>query len=152
MSALRRLIGSFDQTERRQLTMFAASIGGLHVLGWGLIAIYAPGHPVLAGLGLLAYSFGLRHAFDADHISAIDNTTRKLLAEGGRPLGIGFCFSLGHSTIVFGLSLALAVAATAVHGALPSLAFYRGPVGAAVSGLFLWAIALVNVIVMAVTG
>src|SRR5437764_10419952 len=145
-------MASFDRAERRQLGAFGAAIGALHLLGWGLIGIYAPGHPVLVGLAVLAYSFGLRHAFDADHISAIDNTTRKLLAEGRRPLGIGFCFSLGHSTIVFGLSLALALASSAVHGALPSLAFYAGTVGAAVSGLFLWAIALVNVIVMAVTG
>src|SRR5437764_1719911 len=131
---LTRIAGAFDRGERRRLAGFATAIGVLHLAGWGLVAVYAPSHPVLGGLALLAYTFGLRHAFDADHISAIDNTTRKLLAEGGRPLGIGFCFSLGHSTIVLGLSLALAVAATAVHGALPSLAFYRGPVGAAVSG------------------
>jgi high-affinity nickel-transport protein len=148
MSSIRRLIGSFDLSERRQLRRFGTAVGGLHLVGWGLIAVYAPGHPVLAGLGVLAYSFGLRHAFDADHISAIDNTTRKLLADGGRPLGIGFCFSLGHSTVVFGLSLALAFAATVVHGAIPSLAFYGGTVGAAVSGLFLWAIAIVNVVVL----
>jgi len=141
-------MASFDGAERRQLGTFGAVIAGLHVLGWGLIAFYAPGHPVLVGLAVLAYSFGLRHAFDADHISAIDNTTRKLLAEGERPLGIGFWFSLGHSTIVFGLSLALAVTAGAVHHALPALAHYGGVLGAGISGLFLWAIGLLNLVVL----
>jgi high-affinity nickel-transport protein len=103
---------------------------------------------VLGGLAVLAYSFGLRHAFDADHISAIDNTTRKLLSEGGRPLGVGFFFSLGHSTIVFVLSLGLAIAAGAVHSALPTLQFYGGTIGAAVSGLFLLAIGALNLVVL----
>jgi high-affinity nickel-transport protein len=148
VSSLRRLIGSFDPIERRQLGAFGAAIAGLHLVGWGLVALYAPGHPVLAGLAVLAYSFGLRHAFDADHISAIDNTTRKLIAQGGRPLGVGFFFSLGHSTIVFGLSLALAVAASAVHHAVPSLAHWGGMIGAGISGLFLWAIGLLNLVVL----
>ena len=77
-------------------------------------------HPALAGLGTLAYAFGLRHAFDADHIAAIDNTTRKMLQEGKRPLGVGFFFSLGHSTIVFALAVGLAVAARAVDAHLPA--------------------------------
>jgi high-affinity nickel-transport protein len=127
---------------------FGAAVAALHLAGWGLVAAYAPSHPVLAGLAVLAYSFGLRHAFDADHISAIDNTTRKLLADGGRPLGVGFFFSLGHSTIVFALSLGLALAAGAVHTALPTLAFYGGTVGAAVSGVFLWGIGVLNLIVL----
>jgi high-affinity nickel-transport protein len=148
MTALRRLGSSLDAAERRQLGAFGAAIAGLHVLGWGLVVFYAPGHPVLAGLAVLAYSFGLRHAFDADHISAIDNTTRKLLAEGERPLGIGFWFSLGHSTIVFGLSVALAVGARAAHHALPALAHYGGVLGAGISGLFLWAIGLLNLVVL----
>jgi nickel/cobalt transporter (NiCoT) family protein len=103
---------------------------------------------VLGGLAVLAYSFGLRHAFDADHISAIDNTTRKLQSEGKQPLGVGFFFSLGHSTIVFVLSIGLAVAAGAVHAALPTLQFYGGTVGAAVSGLFLLAIGALNLVVL----
>jgi high-affinity nickel-transport protein len=145
---LTRIAGAFDRAERRRLAGLGAAIGSLHIVGWGLVAFYAASHPVLGGLGVLAYTFGLRHAFDADHISAIDNTTRKLLAEGGRPLGVGFFFSLGHSTVVFVLSLALAVAVGAVHSALPTLQLYGGTVGAAVSGLFLWAIAGLNLVVL----
>jgi high-affinity nickel-transport protein len=148
MTRLRRLASSFDSAERRQLGGFGMAIAGLHIMGWGLVAFYAPGHPVLAGLAVLAYSFGLRHAFDADHISAIDNSTRKLLAEGERPLGVGFWFSLGHCTIVLGLSLGLAVAARAAHHALPALAHYGGLLGAGISGLFLWAIGLLNLVVL----
>jgi high-affinity nickel-transport protein len=103
---------------------------------------------VLGGLAVLAYSFGLRHAFDADHIAAIDSTTRKLLSEGRRPVGVGFFFSLGHSTVVLGLSLALAVAGGVVHTALPTLRLYGGTVGAAVSGSFLWAIGVINLVVL----
>jgi high-affinity nickel-transport protein len=144
MSAIARVVRSLDPSERRRLGAFGGAIGGLHVVGWGLIALYAPSHPVLSGLAVLAYSFGLRHAFDADHISAIDNATRKLIAEGGRPLGVGFFFSLGHSTVVLALSAALAVAAGPVHQALPALALYGGVVGAALSGIFLWAIGVLN--------
>ena len=149
MTAMRRFARSFDAVERRELSAVGIVIAGLHVVGWGLIAVYAPGHPVLAGLGVLAYSFGLRHAFDADHISAIDNTTRKLISHGGRPLGVGFFFSLGHSTVVLALSLALAAGAGTVHHALPALAHYGGVIGTGVSGLFLWTIGLVNLLVLA---
>jgi nickel/cobalt transporter (NiCoT) family protein len=148
MGAMRRIAGAFDQAERRRLAGLGGAVAALHVVGWGLVALYAPSHPVLGGLGVLAYTFGLRHAFDADHISAIDNTTRKLLADGGRPLGVGFFFSLGHSSVVFLLALGLAVAVGAVHHALPTLAFYGGTVGAAVSGLFLWTIAGLNLVVL----
>jgi nickel/cobalt transporter (NiCoT) family protein len=148
MGVLARIAGAFDQAERRRLAGFGAAVAVLHLVGWGLVAIYAPNHPVLAGLAVLAYSFGLRHAFDADHISAIDNTTRKLLSEGGRPLGVGFFFSLGHSTIVLGLSIALAVGAGAAGHALPVLAHYGGAIGAGVSGTFLWTIGLLNLAVL----
>ena len=148
MKPVRRLALAFDSRERRRLAAFGGAVGALHIVGWGLIALYAPAHPVLGGLAVLAYSFGLRHAFDADHISAIDNVTRKLLADGRRPLGVGFFFSLGHSTVVFVLSLGLAVAAGAVHRAIPALQFYGGTVGAGVSGVFLWTIGLLNVAIL----
>ena len=93
----------------------------LHLLGWGLFLYYARTNPALAGLGTLAYTFGLRHAFDADHIAAIDNTTRKFLQDGKRPLGVGFFFSLGHSTIVLSLATGLAIAATTVNSKIPAL-------------------------------
>jgi high-affinity nickel-transport protein len=146
--APRRILTAFDGDERRRLGWLGAAVGGLHLLGWGLIALYAPSHPVLGGLAVLAYSFGLRHAFDADHISAIDNATRKLLAQGGRPLAVGFFFSLGHSTVVFLLALGLAASTAALHHALPTLQLYGGIIGAAVSGTFLWAIGVLNLIVL----
>ena len=87
-----------------RLSGFGAAVLALHLLGWALFLYFARSNPALAGLGSLAYTFGLRHAFDADHIAAIDNTTRKLLQDGKRSMGVGFFFSLGHSTIVFSLA------------------------------------------------
>src|ERR671936_549637 len=101
---------NFDRGERVRLGALYALIGLLHVLGWGLLLSVADQDPALIGLGGLAYSFGLRHAFDADHISAIDNTTRKLLQDGKKPVGVGFFFSLGHSTVVFLLTFLLGFA------------------------------------------
>src|SRR6478736_3411129 len=131
-----------------RLALFAAAILGLNVLGWGLFVYYAHGNPALAGLGTLAYLFGLRHAFDADHIAAIDNTTRKLLQQGKRPMGVGFFFSLGHSTIVFALVAGLALATRTVHSHVGVLHDYGGSVGAGVSGIFLWLIGILNLIVL----
>src|SRR5712675_3602192 len=94
-----------------RLTGLFGSVALLHVVGWGImLLLVAPRFPVMLGLGGLAYAFGLRHAFDADHISAIDNTTRKLLQEGKKPVGVGFFFSLGHSTVVFVIAVALGLA------------------------------------------
>ncbi|HLY48505.1 MAG TPA: hypothetical protein VKR21_04855, partial [Solirubrobacteraceae bacterium] len=108
MSWPRRIVRAFDRGERRRVLELGAAVLGLHVLGGLLLAVYAPSHPVLGGLAVLAYSFGLRHAFDADHIAAIDNVTRKLMQEGKRPVEAGFFFSLGHSTIVVLASAAVA--------------------------------------------
>src|SRR4051794_29302564 len=131
-----------------RLSGFAGVIALLHVLGWGLFAWYASGNPALAGLGLLAYTFGLRHAFDADHIAAIDNTTRAFLQRGKRSLGVGFFFSLGHATVVFGLCTGLAVAAATVKSKLPAFQTIGGYVGTGVSGIFLLAIGVLNLIVL----
>jgi high-affinity nickel-transport protein len=120
----------------------------LHVLGWGLFLYYSRHSPALAGLGTLAYTFGLRHAFDADHIAAIDATTRKLLQEGKRPLGVGFFFSLGHSTIVFALATALAIGAKTLNSRIPTFQDYGGYVGASVSGTFLLLIGALNLVVL----
>jgi nickel/cobalt transporter (NiCoT) family protein len=89
-----------ERPERRALLMMmAVVVGGLHIAGFAmLLGLSAPALTV--GIGVTAYTLGLRHAFDADHIAAIDNTTRKLISEGKRPLSVGFWFSLGHSTIV----------------------------------------------------
>ncbi len=136
-----------------RLTGLFGSVALLHVVGWGMmLLLVAPRFPVMLGLGGLAYAFGLRHAFDADHISAIDNTTRKLLQEGKKPLGVGFFFSLGHSTVVFVIALALGFATQFVvsnvisaNGELKSVG---GLIGTGVSGVFLLLIGIVNLIIL----
>jgi nickel/cobalt transporter (NiCoT) family protein len=139
---------ALDRAEWYRLSGLAAAIGLLHAAGWGLFAWYSSSYPALAGRGVLAYTFGLRHAFDADHIAAIDNTTRTFLAQGKRPLGVGFFFSLGHSTIVFALTAGLAVAARTVSADLPGLQTWGGTIGAGVSGTFLWIIGILNLLVL----
>src|SRR6266478_2817671 len=113
-------------------------IGLLHLLGWGLYLHYASEFPALVGLGFVAYMFGLRHAFDADHIAAVDDTVRYMLQKGKRPLGVGFFFSLGHSTIVLSLAIGIAMATTLVKDELPAWQNMGGIIGAGVSGTFLW--------------
>jgi high-affinity nickel-transport protein len=107
---------------------------------------------VAVGLGITAYTLGLRHAFDADHISAIDNTTRKLMADGQRPLSVGFFFSLGHSTIVFALAFLFALGFRALSGQVQSdgssLHSVTSLVGTGVSGGFLYLIAALNITVL----
>ncbi|MDQ0822826.1 high-affinity nickel-transport protein [Arthrobacter sp. V4I6] len=144
-----------------------ASIGGmaafvtfLHVLGWGvLVIVIAPESlPVAStgafgiGLGVAAYTLGLRHAFDADHIAAIDNITRKLCAEGKRSMSVGFWFSLGHSSIVFGLCALLAAGirslADRTADGTAELHSFLGLVGTAVSGVFLLCIGILNLVVL----
>ena len=117
-----------------------------------MLLLVAPRYPIMLGLGGLAYTFGLRHAFDADHISAIDNTTRKLLQEGKKPLGVGFFFSLGHSTVVFlialGLGFATQFVVTNVVSGSGTLKNTGGLIGTAVSGVFLVAIGILNLIIL----
>src|SRR5438128_8386014 len=146
--ARRRWFHGLTRPEWRRLAGFGGGVLLLHVLGWGFFLYYSRTSPALAGLGTLAYTFGLRHAFDADHIAAIDNTTRKLIGERQRPLGVGFFFSLGHSTIVFGLALGLALGAKTVDSELPAFRHYGGSIGTSVSGTFLWAIGILNLLVL----
>src|SRR5512132_3179677 len=139
---------TFTRADWVRLAGFGAAVAGLHLLGWGLFLYYSRGNPTLAGLGALAYTFGLRHAFDADHIAAIDNTTRKLLQEGKRSMGVGFFFSLGHSTIVFSLTAGLAVGGKTADATVPALQHYGGYVSAGASGMFLWTIGILNLSVL----
>jgi high-affinity nickel-transport protein len=118
------------------------------MLGWGLYLHYAVHYPQLVGLGFVAYMFGLRHAFDADHIAAVDDTVRFMLQKGKKPLGVGFFFSLGHSTVVLALALGIAFAATAVKTELPALRSMGAVIGAGVSGTFLWVIGILNLLVL----
>ena len=143
---------SLDAAEARRLIGFFGAVAALHVVGWALFLSYSRSHAALAGLGTLAYTLGLRHAFDADHIAAIDNTTRKLMAEGQRPLSVGFFFSLGHSTIVFALGVLVVAGVRGLNGALAddssSLHTATGVVGPAVSGSFLLLIGLLNLAIL----
>ncbi len=150
MGALLR--DSFDSGERRRLAGFFGGVGLLHVAGWGLLLAVAAGQPTILALGGLAYTFGLRHAFDADHISAIDNTTRKLLQDGRKPVGVGFFFSLGHSTVVFLIAVALGLTVKwVVEGVVSNggqLRSIGGGVGTLVSGGFLVLIGVLNLLVL----
>ena len=112
---------SFSRAEYTRLAGLYGFIGALHLMGWGLYLHYAAHYPQLVGLGFVAYMFGLRHAFDADHIAAVDDTVRFMLQKGKKPLGVGFFFSLGHSTVVLALAIGIAFAATAVKAELPFL-------------------------------
>lgn len=120
----------------------------LNAGGWLLAFLAFSAHPLLMGTAVLAYSFGLRHAVDADHISAIDNVTRKLMQDHKRPVAVGFFFSLGHSTIVVALSAAIGFAAAVVKQHLPSLQSEGGAIGTSISALFLLVIAVVNMVVL----
>jgi high-affinity nickel-transport protein len=113
---------------------------------WALTAFH--NYPILVGTATLAYTFGLRHAFDADHIAAIDNVTRKLMQEGKRPVAVGFFFSLGHSTIVVLLSVAIAITATALQSKFDNFTSVGAVVGTLVSAFFLFAIAIANILVL----
>ena len=155
---LARVRHGLTPREWRHVAAMAATIVGLHVVGWGIFVLAVlPQHNALgAGLGIgvavTAYTLGMRHAFDADHISAIDNTTRKLMAEGKRPLSVGFFFSLGHSTIVFALGVGMTIAAKAILGQVSNensvLHGATGLVGTLVSGTFLYVIAILNFVIL----
>lgn len=138
----------FDAGERLSLLGLYGFIALLHAIGIGTLLYYRDSHPALLGLGFAAYMFGLRHAFDADHIAAVDDTVRYMLQNGRNPLGVGFFFSLGHSTIVLALALALAFAAATVASELPQMREIGGIIGMSVSGLFLWLIGLLNLRVL----
>ncbi|HEY0380631.1 MAG TPA: HoxN/HupN/NixA family nickel/cobalt transporter [Candidatus Elarobacter sp.] len=146
----RTLLAVFDDAGanlRAKIVTIYVLLAGATAIVWGLALMAFASRPLLLGTALLAYTFGLRHAVDADHISAIDNVTRKLMQEGKRPVSVGFFFSLGHSTIVIGLSVAIAVAATFVTHTMPRLQAVGGAIGTSVSALFLYVIALLNVLV-----
>jgi len=159
-SKLRAFWSSLDRGQRRSLAMMATVVGGLHAFGFGLLfLVIAPHHYSLGsagaftvGIGITAYTLGMRHAFDADHIAAIDNTTRKLMAEGKKPMSVGFWFSLGHSTIVFGLAFLLAIGIRSLSGPVRNdssgLHQVTGWIGTLVSGAFLYAIAAINVVIL----
>ncbi len=147
--------------EWRRAGGMVAVIIALHVLGWGLLTLallrgnyqISAGKAFGVGTGVLAYTFGMRHAFDADHIAAIDNTTRKLVGDGERPLSVGFFFSLGHSSVVFILAVLLNFGIRALDSQVrngdSTLHGITGVIGTSVSGTFLYLIAALNVVILA---
>jgi len=155
-----RIRRSLTAAEWRRVAVLAAVIVALHVIGFVvLLALVVPQNFTLGtgavfglGLGITAYTLGMRHAFDADHIGAIDNVTRKLMTDGQRPLSVGFFFSLGHSTIVFALATLLAFGIRGLSGAVDdessTLHQVTGLIGPGVSGFFLVLIGLLNLVVL----
>jgi len=151
---------SLDPAQWRTVIMMAVVVIGLHVVGFVLLlAVVVPHHYHLGtsggfaiGTGITAYTLGLRHAFDADHISAIDNTTRKLMAEDKSPMSVGFFFSLGHSTVVFVLAFLFSIGIKALNGPVThggsQLHTIAGWIGTGVSGTFLYLIAAINLVVL----
>jgi nickel/cobalt transporter (NiCoT) family protein len=148
------------RADRRAVLGMAAVVLGLHVAGFALLFVLVAPHGYAlgatgtfsVGVGLTAYTLGMRHAFDADHIAAIDNTTRKLVGEGRRPLSVGFWFSLGHSTVVFALSFGFAIGIRALSGQVAdegsTLHEVTGWIGTGVSGAFLYVIAALNLVIL----
>ena len=132
---------------RRLIAIYAVLIGG-NVLVWLWAFVASSDRLVILGTALLAYTFGLRHAVDADHIAAIDNVTRKLMQQGQRPVAVGFFFALGHSTVVVDMSVGIAFAASELTSRFDSMKAVGGMISTSASALFLFAIALVNALVL----
>jgi high-affinity nickel-transport protein len=133
---------------RQRVYLLFGFLIGLNCVAWGLTFWLFSSRPLLLGTALLAFTFGLRHAVDADHISAIDNVTRKLMQDRKRPVGVGFFFSLGHSTVVIALTVGIAFAASFVKGHLPALQRVGELVGTTVSASFLLLVAAINLLVL----
>jgi high-affinity nickel-transport protein len=159
MSRVARVRAALTPGEWNRVGAMTLTVVGLHVLGWGMLAAAVSGHYQVTrgqvfgiGTGILAYTLGMRHAFDADHIAAIDNTTRKLVGEGKRPLSTGFWFSLGHSSVVFTLAALLNFGIRGLGAQLrnggSSLHAVTGVVGTSVSGTFLYLIAGLNLMIL----
>src|ERR1700757_1624311 len=138
----------FRSRGRTRIGRIYVAVVAANVASWGWALVAFHDYPVLLGMAMLAYSLGLRHAFDADHIAAIDNVTRKLMQEGSRPVAVGLFFSLGHSTVVVGLSIAIAVTTASLQNPFDLFKNGGGLAAALPSGLLLFAIAAANIVVL----
>jgi high-affinity nickel-transport protein len=156
---LRRIRNGLTPKEWARVGGMALTIIGFNVVGWTMLAAALSGHHQIAkseifgwGTGILAYTLGMRHAFDADHIAAIDNTTRKLVNDGKRPLSVGFFFSLGHSSVVFILAVLLNFGIRGLDSQVKnsSSGFQHATniIGTSVSGFFLFLIAGLNIVIL----
>jgi nickel/cobalt transporter (NiCoT) family protein len=155
-----RIRGALSPSEWRTIALMTAVILGLTIGGFFILIVLVVPHEYSLGssgvfglgVGVTAYTLGLRHAFDVDHIGAIDNTTRKLMNDGQRPLSVGFFFSLGHSTIVFALGALVVVGVRGLSGAVENGSSFlhetTGLVGPVISGSFLFIIGILNLIIL----
>jgi high-affinity nickel-transport protein len=146
LTALRQLLGTSGALRRRVVAVYVF-LALFNIVAWGAALAASAAYPILLPTAFLAYTFGLRHAVDADHIAAIDNSTRKLMQDGQRPVGVGLFFSLGHSTIVVGLTILVAISAGIVSD-IPAAQHVGGLIGTAVSGTFLLVIGFINLVVL----
>src|SRR5947207_4770604 len=147
-TSISRIFNDSSGDIRGKVIGIYALLIAFNILAWTFALLgFSVQYPALLGTALLAYTFGLRHSVDADHISAIDNVTRKLMQENKRPVAVGFFFSLGHSTIVVALSVVIAATAAAIKN-FDNLKFIGGFIATSVSAIFLYLIAILNMVVL----
>ena len=139
---------NLSRSEKIRIVIIFSVLITITAVGFSAAFVIGKIAVVLGGLGIVAYVFGLRHGVDADHIAAIDNTTRKLMQEGKRPYTVGLWFSLGHSTVVVALIIALIFATRAVTTNIPALQSAGAVVGTLISGSFLWIIGFINAVIV----
>jgi len=148
ISTLTRVFSDSSRNVKAKVIGIYGFLFVANILVWAIALIQFADYPLLIGTCVLAYTFGLRHAVDADHIAAIDNVTRKLMQAGKRPVSVGFFFSLGHSSVVIIASLVIALTAQTIQENFPGFREIGGVIGTSVSALFLFAIAIINIIVL----
>ena len=146
LAPFRRVMATSSPLRRRVLAVYVF-LFAFNLVAWGLALGASVAYPIMLPTAFLAYTFGLRHAVDADHIAAIDNSTRKLMQDGQRPVGVGLFFSLGHSTIVVALTVLVAISAGLISD-IPAARQVGGLIGTAVSGVFLLVIGVINLVVL----
>lgn len=148
LSTFSTILNDQSRNVKRKVATIYTFLVIVNLIVWILALLTFHNYPLLIGTSVLAYTFGLRHAVDADHIAAIDNVTRKLMQENKRPVAVGFFFSLGHSTIVVLASIAIAVTAATIQQQFPEFQKIGGLIGTSVSALFLLLIAVINMVVL----
>ena len=148
MNSILSFVSKIPPDVRGRIGVMGAGLVAANVAAWAWALVAFREYPALLGTAFLAYTFGLRHAVDADHIAAIDNVTRKLMQEGKRPVGVGLYFSLGHSTVVVLLSVAISLTSVALKDKFGSLTNVGGMIGTGISAFFLLAIAAANLLIL----
>ncbi len=148
LPAIRLFPAASDAGLRRRVIVLFAVLAAANIAVWLWAVIALADHPVLLGTAVLAYTFGLRHAVDADHIAAIDNVTRKLMQQGGRPIGVGLWFSLGHAAVVVLMTIAVAFATSGLTSHFSEMKAVGSVISTSASALFLFALALMNILIL----